>query len=355
MVNRTRVDGASRPKLSVCIATYSRGRFIGETLNSILGQMSPQVELVIVDGASPDNTPEVVAQCLEQYPELHYYREKENSGADRDYDKAVGYATGEYCWLMTDDDVLIPGAVQRVLAAIEEGDDLIVVNAEVWNVDLTQKLESPRLNVAADLKYSRESGENFFAEVANYLAFIGSVVIKRDIWMARDRSKYFGSLFIHVGVIFQRPPIEKVRVIADPLIMIRHGNAMWTPRSFEIWTMKWPQLIWSFRDFSNGAKQIVCGSRPRWRFKTLLYHRAQGSYSIAEFHRHMVGNIHGVRVWLAYVVALCPAAFVNVLAVAYYGLVRRSARIILYDLLHSPNANGISWLVARTLGLRIPS
>lgn len=57
------------PKLSICIATYNRGKFIGETLDSILVQMEPGVELLVVDGASPDNTPEVMAQYLSLHPE----------------------------------------------------------------------------------------------------------------------------------------------------------------------------------------------------------------------------------------------------------------------------------------------
>jgi glycosyltransferase involved in cell wall biosynthesis len=354
MINHTQADNVLTTRLSICIATYNRGRFIGATLDSILSQTSPGVELVIVDGASPDNTPEVVSQYVQRHPELHYYREKENSGADRDYDKAVVYATGEYCWLMTDDDVLISGAVQRVLAAIENGEELIVVNAEVWNVDLTSKLESRRLNITTDQVYRRNRGEEFFAQVANYLGFIGSVVIKRDVWLSRDRSKYFGSLFVHVGVIFQSPPIEAVRVIADPLIMIRNGNAMWGPRSFEIWTLKWPQLLWSFDDFSDGVKQTVCGRQPWWRFRSLLYQRALGSYTVAEFQKHMAGYVHGYRVIAAYVAALFPATAANFLVVVYYCLMRRSARIALYDLLHSRNANAASRLAARVLGLTIP-
>jgi glycosyltransferase involved in cell wall biosynthesis len=34
------------PRLSICIATYNRGKFIGDTLDSILGQMTPEIELV---------------------------------------------------------------------------------------------------------------------------------------------------------------------------------------------------------------------------------------------------------------------------------------------------------------------
>ena len=47
-------------KLSICIATYNRGAFISETLDCILTQIEPGVEIVVVDGASADNTSDVM-------------------------------------------------------------------------------------------------------------------------------------------------------------------------------------------------------------------------------------------------------------------------------------------------------
>ena len=342
-----------RPKLSICIATYNRAGFVAETLDSIVQQLTPEVELIVVDGASRDSTPEVVARTAGSCTALHYYREEENSGVDADYDKAVGYAGGEYCWLMTDDDVLVPGAVPRVLSVLKGDPDLVVINAEVRNIDLSTKLESPRLDIHADRAFDANQREEFFIRAATYLAFIGGVVIRRDAWLARDRASYYGTLFVHVGVIFQKPAIGKVRVIAQPLIMIRHGNAMWTPRGFEIWSFKWPALVWSFADFSETAKRSVCVGEP-WRgFKYLLFHRAIGSYSIAEFRRYLAGIARGrVRV-VAWLVARCPGALANLAAVAYYGLLKRRSRVALYDVLRSRHAGLASRLAACVLGIRL--
>jgi len=339
-------------RLSICIATYNRAAFIAETLDSIFGQMSSEVELIVVDGASPDDTPAVVAQAAVRYPAMRYYREKVNSGVDGDYDKAVGYALGEYCWLMTDDDVLVPGAVQRVLAALRESPDLVVVNAEVRNVDLTVRLESPRLDVREDLEYPAGRGEDLFAKVAAYLSFIGGVVIRREVWLARERKAYYGTQFIHLGVLFQSP-IGTARVIAEPLIMIRNGNAMWTPRAFEIWGFKWPALLWSFGDFAESTRRAVCPREP-WRgLNYLLFHRALGSYSITEFRKHLAGIARGparVRAWL---MAGCPASLANLAVVIFYGLFKRGARVELYDVLGSRHAKLPSRLAARVLGVNL--
>jgi len=336
-------------KLSICITTYNRGRFIGETLDSILGQMVSGVELVIVDGASPDNTHEVMAQYLLRYPEIRYFREQANSGVDGDYDKAVGYARGEYCWLMTDDDLLCPKAIPRVLESINGVFDLVVVNAEVRNVDFSRVLETRLLKFTSDREYATKDGEIFFSEVANYLSFIGGVVMKRSVWLERDRSSYYGTLFIHVGVIFQHPPINRVKVIADPLIIIRYGNAMWTSRGFEIWMFKWPQLIWSFPDFSDQSKSAVCSKEP-WRpMKKLILYRATGGYTVFEYRHFIAVRTKGLSRGVYMVIAMFPAAIVNVFVSLYCVFVNRNTRSVLYDLSRSQNATWVSRFLARFL------
>ena len=108
-------------RLSICMATFKRGAFIEATLRTILPQLTDDVELVVVDGASPDCTPDVVGRLIAEGAPIRYFREPVNSGIDGDYDKAVGYARGEHCWLMPDDDWLRPNAIARVLEAVAPG------------------------------------------------------------------------------------------------------------------------------------------------------------------------------------------------------------------------------------------
>lgn len=342
------------PKLSICIATFKRGKFIGETLDSILGQMESGVEIVIVDGASPDETPEVMARYAAAHPEIRYFRESVNSGVDADFDKAVGYAKGEFCWLMSDDDLLRPGAVAAVLATLGGEEDLVIVNAEVRSMDLSELYEKQRLGLNADKVYHAADREAFFAETTAYLSFIGCVVIRRECWLIRERSSYYGSLFIHVGVIFQSPPIKNVRVIAEPQIIIRYGNAMWTSRSFEIWMFKFPGLVWSFPDFSEEAKRKVCRREPWRSAKALFYNRALGAYSSVEFKKFWQSDVGKLEKMIAYLLSVFPASLANLVMVLYFSTWARPARMGVHDLLYSRNAGMLSRFVARILGTGCP-
>ncbi len=338
-------------RLSICIATLNRGSFIEKTLTSILDQIEPGVELVVVDGASTDKTPELMASYCAMYPQLVYRREPTNSGVDADYDKAVLYASGNHCWLMTDDDILKPGAISRVLAALESRPQLIVVNAEVRSVDLSELMEPRRLPLKADSSYASDTRNQFLAEVGAYLSFIGCVIIERALWVKRERKKYYGSLFIHVAVIFQEPSIKNVLVLGDPLIEIRYGNAMWTPRGFEIWMFKWPGLVWSFPEYSDVAKRAVCRREP-WRSAKALFHqRAMGSFSVNEFRKFWPENSGFLTGAIAWLISRFPAKIANFIMVAYFGFKSSDSRMALYDLLHSRHASLASARLARFLDL----
>jgi glycosyltransferase involved in cell wall biosynthesis len=311
--------------LSICIATFNRARFLGETLENILGQAPPNVEVLVVDGASSDDTPQVVADVQRRHPALRYQRQEANGGVDRDFDAAVSLARGTYCWLFSDDDVLKPGAIAAVLAKL--GDyALIIVNAEVRDAELRAVLDPNRLRISTDEVYTDD--ERLLAKAGDYLTFIGGVVIRRDLWLARNREAYFGSLFIHFGVIFQEPLPGPALLMAEPRIVIRYGNAMWTSRGFEIWMFKWPQLVWSTR-FGAAAKERVTPREP-WRSAArLLIHRAIGSYSPAEYERWLPPRL------IARIIALLPGKLVNALALAALAIIKRKPTTTRIDLLNS--------------------
>jgi len=326
-------------KLSICIATFNRAAFIGETLDSIISQATDKVEIVIVDGASSDNTEQVVETSRRRFPALRYFRQEKNMGVDRDFNRAVELASGEYCWLFPDDDLLKPGAIQTVLSESCRGYEAIIVNAEVRNSDFSSLIEERRLRITNNRVYGSDQAEDFFADTASYLSFIGGVVIKRDSWMARERERYFGTLFIHVGVIFQQPFPGDILVIAEPLISIRYGNAMWTSRSFEIWMFKWPDLIWSFEDFSESAKsRVLTIPRDPWLHPVaLMEFRAKNAYSLKEYKTWIQPRMKSFwKKLFARMIAATPGCLVNIFIITIIKVRNWDAPLLVADAKNSP-------------------
>jgi hypothetical protein len=338
------------PRLSICIATYNRAGFIAETLGSIVSQLEPGVELLVLDGASPDDTASVVEGFVSSQHMVRYIRESVNSGVDADYDKAVSHARGDYCWLMTDDDLLEPGAVKHVLAALDGEPAVVVVNAHVFTSDFSARLIESCLASREDREY-QGSDEAFLVDTANYLSFIGGVVIHRDLWLQRDRATYYGTAFVHVGVLFQSPPVGRVKVLGAPMVRIRYGNAMWTARGFEIWLVKWPRLIWSFAAYSDAAKARVWMREPWKSVRKLIHARAIGSFSLTEYRQFIAGRAPRGAAMRAWFIARMPAQWANLIAGAYCVFVNRTAKATIYDLARSVHATWMSRWAARLAGI----
>jgi abequosyltransferase len=319
--------------LSICIATYNRGRFIGETLDSIVGQLRPGVEVVIVDGASPDETPSVVSAYAERYPSIRYFREAENSGVDGDYDKAVGYARGTYCWLFPDDDLLAPGAVDRVLATLRDGaTDVLVVDVEIRDAAVARRLVTGRLRFTGERNYRSEDADAFLGDAGDALSFIGGAIVRREFWLARERRPYFGSLFVHVGVIFQAPVFAHATVLGEPLVIIRAGNSMWRTQSFDIWAFKWPALIWSLEAYSDAAKRRVTPAQPWKGLVWILYFRALGAYSLVDYRLRVARERFSLGHIPALLVSVMPGALANVLGIVFLILIGRGGGHGTYEL-----------------------
>lgn len=305
--------------LSICITTFNRGAFIGATLDSILEQMTDQCEVVVLDGGSTDDTEQVISTYRSRHPRLRYIKQESNNGFDRDCDLTVQLAGGEYCWLMPDDDLLKPGAVETILTALRRDLSLVIVNAEAWDFKMTRILQRRWLDLATDREYEPQEVNCVFADASVVLPYVGSFIVKRSVWLSRDKERYYDTLFVYLGVIFQQPLPGKTLVIAEPLIRYRRGNAhTWSPKTFEAFMVVLPSLLPSF-PLSDAAKSKVGGVEPWRSTKELLLWRGLGFYSLTEYRQLLNPRLRSVRERLAPIlVALIPGTLLNALFLIFY-------------------------------------
>lgn len=299
-------------KLSICLATYNRAKYIGETIESILPQLCDGTELLVVDGASTDETPQVVEGYLRSCAKIRYFRLPVKGGVDRDYDRTVSLARGEYCWLFTDDDILKPGAISAVLAAISEGYGLIVVNAEVRDIALSKVLLPRKMDICENKIFAPGDIQGLFEQTSGYLTFIGGVVIRKDTWLQRQRTQYYGTEFIHLGVIFQSPLSSAALAISETYICIRLGNAQWTPRAFDIWMFKWPALIWSFESVPDESKSRVVKREPWRSLRELVSYRRKGLYHFSHYLKYFhAADAGALWKFMAFLISWFPRAIMT--------------------------------------------
>ena len=321
------------PRLSICIATRNRASVLGPALESLLKQCTDGVQIVVVDGASTDDTQQVVTRLQDRHDCIRYVRRERNGGIDRDFDQAVVEASGEYCWLMSDDDVLVPGAVAKIMAYLESGPSLLVVNSELRDSSLRTVIVPDRLRIGSDRTYARRETARLFEDMSAYLSYIGAVVIRREIWMARPRDPYYGSFFVHVGVIFGAPLPGVAIALAEPLIRVRFGNTQWRPKEFEIRMVRWTELISQLHQVDVQLRARLYPSAPWTSTKSLFFYRAKGTYGWHEYRAWVRPRARGLRDRLrGATIALFPGVAANLLGLLYCSLPYRDSNVHFLDM-----------------------
>jgi FkbM family methyltransferase len=106
-----------RPLLSVCISTYNRAEWLATSLKNwqrLYPNALPEVEFLVCDNASTDHTSNVVQPYLER-SDFSYYRNNFNVGMLGNLRQTTHYAKGQYVWILGDDDLLMPNAIETIL------------------------------------------------------------------------------------------------------------------------------------------------------------------------------------------------------------------------------------------------
>ncbi len=112
------------PRISIVVPSYNQGQFIEQTLKSIIDQAYPNLELIVVDGQSTDNTVEVIKRYAQH---IKWWVSELDEGQASAINKGMSHATGEILAWLNSDDCLVPGALFRVADQFNLSEDTDVV------------------------------------------------------------------------------------------------------------------------------------------------------------------------------------------------------------------------------------
>jgi abequosyltransferase len=220
-------------RLSICIPTYNFGQFIGEAIDSVRKQYLPGTEIVILDGASADNTRDVVARHQLECRYIRYQLQPFKGGIDADMERCVALAQGEYCWLLSADDALVDGALQRIYSDIETARDVYLCNRLLCDKDL--KPQHPQSWLAGnvddfevDLGDDRTLSQYFdrATSIGALFSYMSTIIFRRKSWnrVAPD-SALAGTNYAHIHRLFAMRSFHgTMKYLAAPLVLCRGDN-----------------------------------------------------------------------------------------------------------------------------------
>lgn len=229
-----------QPKLTIAIPTYNRLNSLKKSLGKAIEySKGKNIEILVSDNASTDGTKEYIASIRKEYPHLNYYRNEKNLGLDGNFLNCMEKAQGKYLLMLSDDDYLLPGAVEKILEAIELNPIFIHLNNH-WVNDESSARFSPKLgNLILNDK-------NKFLKIINaYITFTSSLVYNMDMVKQIDnKEQYWGEelLLSHVALRSMKRD--------GTYVVITHScfSASLSPVSYDFYNTFYPGLAKVFLD-----------------------------------------------------------------------------------------------------------
>lgn len=191
-----------RPLLTIAIPTYNRSRYLAELLTVLAPQLRnhPEIELFISDNASPDDTQQVVERFRTEGMECRYLRNEENIGSDPNFLQCFQEARGRYFWMVGDDDILVPGSVEKIAALLSGADyDVVFARPYGFRERYDEVVIRDPLGRSA---IAIEDGGLFTSFTGTMLTFISAVIVNRERFFAigaPDPARLVGTNLIQFG------------------------------------------------------------------------------------------------------------------------------------------------------------
>jgi glycosyltransferase involved in cell wall biosynthesis len=284
------------PVLSICIPTFNRGKLLNDLLGCLSKELKGKgdsVDIVICDNCSDDNTPEVV-KSFQKTLNLKYFRNERNIGIAANILKVPSLATGEYCWIIGDDDLLIPGSIGTVLEILNNDQNLngIVVGytyEEINSKDFIKSGKTPvpfRAPIFSDTSISKKISrweESFLnTDIAALHTSIVSCIFRRSLWIdcSYDAQSWklepaltsLESTFPHTLIWARMFAGKPVYFISRPLVYFFVGEQDW-------FQTRWGAMLFSFcLELAQYFKSLGCVSKTVIHYENAILKHGQDLY-----------------------------------------------------------------------------
>jgi glycosyltransferase involved in cell wall biosynthesis len=279
----------SRPLLTIAIPTYNRANLLELSLSKILEALKgfeKDVEIVISNNCSEDNTELIIKNAQKFYP-IKYYVNSENIGFNFNYIKLIDeYVTGRYCWVLGDDDFLYPNAIKEIISVLKNHQDLSFINLKFDFKSLEKlSLKSESIYLKSNIQSISIPGRCLtFNQLIStegvpgnlMFTFISSVIFKTDLMKALDKSEIekeswnsFYNCFPHSYFYAKIMKDRMAYVFDSPLITAIVHEKVWNSKMWLLYLKFIPELHnhyfkngFSKKDLINQKKLIIRAGIP---------------------------------------------------------------------------------------------
>lgn len=313
------------PILSVAIPTYNRINYLQECLNCLISQIEEfnnlNVEIVISDNGSTDDTEKVVSEYLRKYRFIRYVRFDTNQGFDINVRSCVDNSAGKYIHILSDDDLVSKNYLYEIMKVLSKDPDFVALSSKAFKLDIDDinETDGQGFNFInnINLEFNKENLINFIDVVSYWFTFVSAFIFKREIAMLVNEqflTKTYGSWFAHIPYYFSCLKFGSKFIFASNKVFINgRVNNFAHYNFYDVFLNKFKKTLTDCCRYFNLPKKIVriCYS------KMLKYHTHSFEYRIRigeittfktkpKF-RYVLKTLSYYNSWRYFVpVAICP-------------------------------------------------
>ncbi len=182
-------------KISICIPQYNRIEYLKVSLLKIAEQKNASIEVVIADDASTDETTVEIAKLKKTYPfPIVYYRFEQNQGYDRNLRKSMELASGDYCFILGNDDTLFDhNALSKLV-------QFLAVNnyPEVGFCNSADYFKQNDIQIRAKKTAVIGSGKQIALKYYSSFSFVAGLIFKKSSFNTVNTNKLDGSVYAQI-------------------------------------------------------------------------------------------------------------------------------------------------------------
>ncbi|MBF0262027.1 MAG: glycosyltransferase [Magnetococcales bacterium] len=225
-MNAVTSDSEPLPRVTVLTSVYNGARYLDDAIASILAQTWTDFELLLIDDASTDATPVILAAWAGRDPRIRLVRNVENLGLTRSLNKGIVLARGVWIARQDADDRSLPDRLARQMAFLETHPDIGLLGSAAWILQAdgqraseSRRVPSTHLPIAWNLLFA-----NPF--------FHASMIFRRDLVLANpyDETVRHGQDFELWGRLVSQ---TRAANLTEPLIELRHHEERISVRHHE--------------------------------------------------------------------------------------------------------------------------
>jgi len=162
-----------KPLVSIIIPTYNRAKYIKKAIHSCLNQSYKNIEVLVIDDCSPDNTKEVIESIKDD--RIKYFKNEKNSWSCFSRNHWIKKAKGDYINFLDDDDELLENKIKLQLEKFKTSD---IEN--LWVV--TWDVEYKRIDIN-EIKKNRKKGNIYKDLLKGYcVSWTQQMLIKKEVF-----------------------------------------------------------------------------------------------------------------------------------------------------------------------------